>query len=453
MKSFGSWLRLLVKVTSEYREVNQPVIEAEIGNLFSYSKDWAHSLYNRSIEAEWPEYAAEKLLEYFSQRRNYGHCLSSEAALDFLMAWGYHLTEAKEVLKSFDFSDAVQPRPHHVLPPSDYPFHIFRDCERPALEAIKDTGRTIIIKGPKDLGKTEMLGVLADSAKQGGKLVVSINLQQLPLDEGAIPFFRAFCSEIADELSGIMSGEQVAIPNFNDDLHTPSRTLTRYLTRQILPKSGTLVLLMDNVDLLFVENLPYRKSFFDMLRAWHDLRKTSPKSPIAMLDTVVSISMDPYLERAEPGSPFNVGDAIVELDDLTPGECGELNRKMGSPMPESHMDILYNIVGGHPYMTADAIKNYNNIDFNNLMEIRLNEDGPFGLHLRRLKYRLSLYSYPELEEFFLSVVHGQDCSDVEAEFRLRGAGLVKRDENNRIVPRYPLYADFFLNIKNKSSLH
>jgi hypothetical protein len=66
--------------------------------------------------------------------------------------------------------------------------------------------------------------------------------------------------------------------------------------------------------------------------------------------------------------------------------------------------------------------------------------GPFGDHLRSLVIRL--HSKEDLIQGLRQVIYHNTCQDEQIFFRLRGAGLVRR-EKGRVLPRCQLYADFF----------
>jgi DNA-binding CsgD family transcriptional regulator len=66
--------------------------------------------------------------------------------------------------------------------------------------------------------------------------------------------------------------------------------------------------------------------------------------------------------------------------------------------------------------------------------------GPFGDHLRHHLFRLN--NNPQLLEGLRQVLQSHSCPDETVFFRLRGAGLVKR-EGRSVIPRCQLYALYF----------
>lgn len=68
------------------------------------------------------------------------------------------------------------------------------------------------------------------------------------------------------------------------------------------------------------------------------------------------------------------------------------------------------------------------------------DNGPFSNHLRNHLFRL--HSKPELVQGMLQIIRQKICEDERVFFRLRGAGLVRR-EVKTVLPRCQLYANFF----------
>jgi hypothetical protein len=69
--------------------------------------------------------------------------------------------------------------------------------------------------------------------------------------------------------------------------------------------------------------------------------------------------------------------------------------------------------------------------------------GIFRDHLHRFLIRLQ--SENDLTTAMKEIINGKACDDAKSEDRLKAAGLVRRDDNNQIVPFCRLYLDFFRN--------
>jgi hypothetical protein len=66
--------------------------------------------------------------------------------------------------------------------------------------------------------------------------------------------------------------------------------------------------------------------------------------------------------------------------------------------------------------------------------------GPFGDHLRYHLFRL--HNKMDLVDGLFQVIRHHSCKDDLVFFRLRGAGLVRR-EGQRVLPRCALYEEYF----------
>ena len=153
-------------------------------------------------------------------------------------------------------------------------------------------------------------------------------------------------------------------------------------------------------------------------------------------------STEPYQLIANLNqSPFNVG-RVLTLDDFAPGEVHELNERHGRPLDAAGEGQLNGLLGGHPYLTRRALYLVasGGSTTQALFAQAAAERGPFGDHLRYHLFRL--HDKPELVQGLLQVLRRGECSDERVFFRLRGAGLVRR-EGRAVLPRCRLYADYF----------
>jgi hypothetical protein len=132
----------------------------------------------------------------------------------------------------------------------------------------------------------------------------------------------------------------------------------------------------------------------------------------------------------------------VELTDFDPEQVAELNQRHGEPLKGADLDKLTNLLAGHPYLTRKALflLASQRIEFEKLLIAACEDDGPFGDHLRNHLFRMS--DRNELKEGLIQIIKYNRCSDEHIFFRLRGAGLVRRVSND-VLPRNPLYAEYF----------
>jgi hypothetical protein len=339
-----------------------------------------------------------------------------------------------------------QPTPSAQLAPLELPegtmdtqsaFYIERrSCDPIALETIQQIGVTITIKGPRQMGKSSLLIRTIAAARKAGKRVVLLDFQLF--DQTALThadlFFRQFCVWLTDELEL----EHRVDEYWNMPLGNSQRC-TRYVGRYLLKElDSPLVLAMDEVESIF--ETEFRSDFFGMLRSWHNSRATTPAWK--QLDLALVTSTEPYqlIENLNQ-SPFNVGQ-VIELMDFEAEQVGDLNRRHGTPLDIDMERQLMDLLDGHPYLVRRALYLIasEHISVADLFANATDDRGPFGDHLRYHLFRL--HDKPDLVQGLLQVLRHGTCQDERVFFRLRGAGLVRR-EGRAVLPRCRLYGNYF----------
>ncbi|WP_096608366.1 AAA-like domain-containing protein [Calothrix sp. NIES-2100] len=351
-------------------------------------------------------------------------------------------------------ADILQPRQASALPqpfPSAQPislempegtmdsesqFYVERACDVLALNAIQRQGVTITIKGPRQMGKSSLLIRTCNAAIKAGKRVAFLDFQLF--DQAALTnadlFFRQFCSWLTDEIEMADRVDEFWNPKLSNN-----QCCTRYIGRYLLKEFGQpLVLAMDEVERAF--DTEFRSDFFGMLRSWHNNRATTPIWK--QLDLALVTSTEPYqLIDNLNQSPFNVGE-VIDLEDFTAAQVTDLNRRHSSPLNSNEAQQLMALLNGHPYLVRLALYVIASQRFTTaeLFAKATADNGPFGNHLRNHLFRL--HSKAELVQSMLQVIRHNTCDDERVFFRLRGAGLVRR-EGRTVIPRCQLYADYF----------
>ena len=315
-------------------------------------------------------------------------------------------------------------------------FYLARSVDAIALETIGRQGVTITIKGPRQMGKSSLLIRTMAAAAKAGKRVAFLDFQLF--DKSALTdgdrFFRQFCAWLTDELElGDRVEEFWSAPLGN------SQRCSRYLQRYLLKELGSpLVLAMDEVESVF--DTEFRSDFFSMLRSWHNNRAMTPIWK--QLDLVLVTSTEPYqlIENLNQ-SPFNVGQ-VLELSDFPVEQVADLNDRHGRPLTRSQVEQLMVLLGGHPYLVRRSLYLVasGQLTVEALFAEATADRGPFGDHLRYHLFRMN--DKRDLIEGLLQVIRDQSCPDERVFFRLRGAGLVRRDRQT-VLPRCQLYADYF----------
>lgn len=312
------------------------------------------------------------------------------------------------------------------------PYYVQRKADRLALEAIRHRGVTIVLKGPRQVGKTLLLERIADEVHRQHKLGCTLDFQlldaQLLLDAHAL--YRTLFAAAA-----AAAGLPEALDNYPPEGGASS--CTDAFEHYLLPRlTAPLVLMLDSTDRLTKSAV--RSEFFGMLRAWSDYRSIRPIW--RQLDLVIVTAIDlPQLIGDPFQSPFNVG-LTITLDDFTPQETATLNAQYGRPLTPTQLRRLASVTGGHPFLVRRALHlvaaGTQNAD--DLLGRAADERGPFGDHLRSQLFRL--YHQSMLAQAMRQVLHGDRC-DEQSSYLLQHAGLV-RAKGRKVVPRCQLYATY-----------
>ncbi len=316
-------------------------------------------------------------------------------------------------------------------------FYIERPADAIALEAIKRHGVTMTIKAPRQMGKSSLLirTISTVTDKQVAFLDFQLFDRQALAD--ADLFFRQFCAWLSDSLELDNRTDE----HWSSSLSIPQRC-TRYFGRYILKQiDRPIVLAMDEVESMF--DTEFRTDFFGMLRSWHNNRASQPIWK--RLNLALVTSTEPYqLIKDLNQSPFNVGE-VIELSDFTPEQVVLLNQRHNSPLNSGDIQELIALLNGHPYLVRRALYLVasKRISAKELFNTAADDRGPFGDHLRHHLFRL--HDQKDLIQGLRQVLHRNKLEGQESErifFRLRGAGLVRR-EGSLEVMRCKLYADYF----------
>lgn len=351
--------------------------------------------------------------------------------------------------------DRRQPAaPHPVAPPlpaaqpltledpegaiaSDSVFYVERPPDARLVAVAVQEGKTISITGARQMGKSSLLNRVRAAANKAGKRTVFLDFQLL--DDAVLQdddrFYRRFCAWIASELR-----LPSRIDEHWDDSLGNKQCCTLYVEHYILAEvPGSLVLLMDEVERMF--KAAFRSEFFGMLRSWHNSRARVPIWK--RLDLALATSTEPFLLIDDPTqSPFNVG-TVAALQEFSAAQVAEVNRRHGAPLDAERTARLVALVGGHPYLVRRALYLIASGQYtaDDLFAEALRDGGPFKDHLRGHLFRLSRDR--ELCRSFDQIIRHGTCADERIVFRLESAGLVRLTEDRGVVPRYPLYAEYF----------
>jgi DNA-binding SARP family transcriptional activator len=334
--------------------------------------------------------------------------------------------------------------PHAIEPvggavPLQSPYYIARTADRAFQAALARRDSIVLVKGPRQTGKTSLLARGLQQARDSGAQVVFIDFQKLSPDHwlGMAPFYKALAQHIADQLDLELSLEDTW-----SDRRGVNENFERFLRREVLQKLDVpLVWGLDEVDKLF--GYPYANDVFALFRSWHNERSLHPDGPWTKLTLAISYASEAHLFITDLNqSPFNVGTRLT-LEDFTLPQVVELNHLYGMPLTSAdETKRFYALFGGNPYLVRRGLHALatRESDLAALEAHGQGAEGPFGAHLQRAW--LALSQSPELVDAVRSLLRGGPELSPESFFRLRSAGIVVGAEPASASLRCRLYASY-----------
>ncbi len=321
--------------------------------------------------------------------------------------------------------------PGGTMPAGDT-HYVERGVDRVVHDAAKRP-ETLVVKGPRQFGKSSLLARYIARCRAHGKAVAAIDFSMF--EEGIISDYGRFLTRLASQLAHRLKVAPIG------DLRYQSEFLV-YVETQLLPAvTSEIVIVFDETDRILRQT--YAQDFFSMVRMWHNDR-ADPMLDWHRLGLALASSSEPKLFIKDVlRSPFNVG-VRLSLEPFTLQEALALNARYGSPLSDPHCQRLHDLLGGHPFLTQDAYYQLfgpNPISFSDLCQRAARDDGPFGEHLRAMLS--NLHAGEGLLAAFREVIAWGRVSRKDDLYRLEGAGLARRGLDGRIMPSNQIYADFF----------
>lgn len=317
----------------------------------------------------------------------------------------------------------------------DDPFYVLRAADVHIAALARQSGRTLVIKASRQMGKSSLLCRYLAICRVNGKAIAYVDFQRFT--DHTLSDYSTFLMELADELVYALNLDQsIPVPEISRQ-----QQFIRFVHDRILASIGSpVVFAFDEVDRVLAK--PWQSDFFAMLRSWHNDRAVD--SHWRNTDLALVIATEPYLliERADQ-SPFNVVPP-TELAPFTRADLDKINAVYGSPLGSGELDQLNELLDGHPFLTRLAfyrLATTPNLNFQTLIDTAARDDGPFGDHLRAKL--MALQHNPTLLEALKQHIAHRATLPHDTYWRLHGAGLVRRIDNNQIVPANLLYARFF----------
>jgi len=315
-------------------------------------------------------------------------------------------------------------------------FYIKRDADEKLKRNIVKTGSTITVRASRQTGKSSLLvrGLqhIHDSAN-----IIYLDLQSIEHTE--YESSNQFLKYLAVTMARKLKMHNVVVNQIWQDRLGPQDKLVKVLEEYILPKTDRqIILAMDEADRLL--GVPFQSDFFAMMRSWHNTRAMDPLWN--KLNLVMVIATEPYLLISNPNqSPFNVG-VNLDLEDFNHDQVQDLNYRHGNPIKGKDIGIFFELFNGHPYLTRKALYMLvgEHWDWNTLLELSTNDQGPFADHLRRQLWIIR--EDKDLQASLRQVIRLNRCDDDKILWRLMRAGLVK-GSGDYYRCRCGLYEEYF----------
>jgi hypothetical protein len=322
--------------------------------------------------------------------------------------------------------------------PLGSPYYIARPADGAFAAALTRGDSIVLVKGPRQVGKTSLLARGLQEARQAARVVLTdleaLNAVHLESSEALL---LALAQSLAEGLE-----LEASVLDAWEPRRGPNPSFRRFVRREVLEPLGTpLVWALDGIDRLF--GLPWSSEVFGLFRSWHNERALDPGGPWSRLTLAIAYATEAHLFITDLNkSPFNVGTRLT-LDDFSPDQVADLNRRCGEPLASAaERSRFYRLVGGHPWLVrtgVDALAT-DGLNLDALDAVADREDGVFGDHLQRVIEPLA--RDPELCDVLRGVLAGRPCPTPRSFYRLRSAGLLTGPAPGEARPRCELYARY-----------
>lgn len=347
------------------------------------------------------------------------------------------------------------------LLPLESDFYIERSpIESHCYEEIVKPGALIRIAATDKMGKTSlMLRILAhakleNSSSEDDNEIRTITLSFQRADKAMFRDLEKCLRWLCAAVTSKLKLPQRVDDYWYEDLGSKNNC-TAYFEDYLLPEiNAPLVLALDKVDEIF--SYPeIAEDFFSLLHSWHEEAAYGDNgNPIWQnLRLIIVHSTEAYISQ-NVNSFRNIG-LEIELKSFTEEQVLDLAKRYKLQLSESQLQVLMNLVGGHPYLVQQTLYHLacKEMTLDGLLKTAATDTGIFSHHLH--KHLSSLQEYPQLAAAYDKVI--ESSSPVELEpytaLKLYNLGLVKLQENNKVIPSCGLYWRYFGNCAWQDSIY
>lgn len=318
-------------------------------------------------------------------------------------------------------------------------FYVERQADNVLLDAISASESLVLVKGPRQIGKSSLLARGVAKAREAGATVLLTDFQSIDSEylQSTQALYQWLIMMLQDQLGGTQAVE------FNWDIQrAPAMNLERFLRERVLAEHSRVFWALDEVDRVF--SCPSYSDFFALLRSWHNRRAMEPDGAWHGLTIALTYSTEIHVFIDDLNqSPFNVG-IPLELKDFDIENVRDLNDRYGKPLAsQDELRQFQGLTGGHPFLVRRGLHEMFNdgVKFNAFESTAADDNGPYCDHLRRI--RAVLDSDRNLMQEMRRVLSGLTITSAQAFYRLRSAGLVRGTSGANARIRCELYKRFF----------
>ena len=371
--------------------------------------------------------------------------LSDGQYIETVTRRGYRFIAEVKVL----YSDSVVPAfvPNALNPPEppggalplQSHLYITRPADEEFCHAIARRDSIVLVKGPRQVGKTSLLARGLQEARNLGATDLLIDFQQF--NSTAFETTKTLLLAIAELIAGQLELTPSPQEVWKECL-SPNMNFEAYLRREVFAKTSShMVWGLDEVDRLF--SFKYAGEIFGLFRSWHNRRALRPNEPWHRLTLTIAYATEAHLFITDLNqSPFNVGTRLA-LEDFTLEQVSDLNQRYGGPLrSEAEAARLHGLLGGHPYLTQRGLYEMvrGTIDLGTIEEQADCDEGIFGDHLKRMLASL-VQDQTLLNELRGFLQSGSRFSN-HAVSRLRIAGIISGNSSEEPRLRCELYSRY-----------
>ena len=332
-------------------------------------------------------------------------------------------------------SEGLQLEPVGGAMAPDSPFYIERATDAEFSQAVRNRESIVLIKGPRQMGKTSLIGRGVKLVRDLGWRTFTTDFQKLSAGQlvSEESLYRVLSATLAKRLNFAYDFEGEWLDVFGANMNMDN------FVRALLESSDTpFVWFMDEADKLF--GVPFASDFFGLVRSWHNCRATEPDGPWNRLTVVIGYATEAHLFIQDLNqSPFNVG-RQVDLQDFTLSHLEEMNRLYDSPLASaSDVKRLFDLVEGQPFLSRRAfdVLSRRSMTLDELIASADRDDGPFGDHLKRIL--ISVSQIPGVLDALRGSLKNPELRDTDGYHRLLAAGIVRQESDRTLRLRCELY--------------